>query len=464
MLNLDTDKLHEECGVFGIFLSEKRSDIVNKIYYALYSLQHRGQESCGIALRDGAEMRVYARNGLVGEVFGDDELKRLGDGECAIGHVRYGITAQSDSSNAQPMLFTHAKGKLAIANNGSLTNYKQLRRYLELEGMVLHSDSDAELILNFLIREWLVSNSPEEALRKVMYRLDGAYTLLIMTKDSLIAARDPHGFRPMCIGSINGGYVFASESCALDSIGATFVRDIMPGEIVIADNNGLRTISDHKDTHSNALCVFEFVYFSRPDSVIGGVSVHAARREAGKFLAKDHGVKADIVVGVPDSGIDAAIGYSLESGVPYGLGFIKNKYIGRTFIQPTQENREDLVRIKLNPIAEVVAGKRVVLVDDSIVRGTTCERIIKLMRSCGAAEVHMRVSSPMFLHPCYFGTDVASKKNLIANEHSVDEIRDIINADSLGFLSVDRVSQIAGGYHGGFCIGCFTGEYPCQVS
>lgn len=459
---LDADKPKEECGVFGIFGSEVQ-DVASAAYYALYALQHRGQESCGIAVRQDNTLRVCADNGLVSEVLGPKRVASLGQGQSSVGHVRYAISAQAESINAQPIIINHFKGNFAISNNGTLTNYNELRHYLECEGTVLYTHTDAELIANLLIREWLTSPSPETALCKVMHRLEGAYSLLLMTENSLIAVRDPHGFRPLSLGKLDNCYVVASETCALENINANFMRDVQAGEIVVINAQGLTSITEHVGSRKPGLCVFEFVYFARPDSVIGTVSVHAARKQSGRFLAQDYAVAADVVIGVPDSGLDAALGYALESGIDYGLGFIKNKYIGRTFIQPSQSSREDAVRIKLNPIAEAVAGKRVVLVDDSIVRGTTCARIIKLMRQAGALEVHMRVSSPMFLHPCYFGTDIASKKNLIASEHTVDEIRQIIGADSLGFLSLDKVGKIAPPYQGSdFCMGCFTGEYPCK--
>lgn len=461
-MNVFSDKLHEECGVFGIFSPDGTVDAASCAHYALYALQHRGQASCGIAVNDGAgAFSMEGGDGLVSEVFDRSALSRLASGFAALAHTRYGTPVDEGRESVQPMLVNHARGRLAFSNNGALSNYRELRRELELGGTVLRTNSDAELIADLMIRQWLASPTPEEALSRVMPRLEGAYSMVIMAEKSLIAVRDPHGFRPLCIGRIENTFVFTSETCALDSIGASFVRDVLPGEIVIADENGLRSLPALTGTRPSSLCVFEYVYFARPDSVIGGVSVHAARRQAGAFLAEDHAVDADIVIGVPDSGIDAAIGYAMRSNIPYGLGFIKNKYIGRTFIQPTQAEREDKVRIKLNPIQETVKDRRVVLVDDSIVRGTTCARIIRLVRQAGAREVHVRISSPKFLFPCYFGTDVDSIDALIAPRHSTEEICEIIGADSLGFLSVDRVEHIAKGFSGGFCTGCFTGKYPC---
>ncbi len=454
-------KLHEECGVFGVFKNVKK-DVASSVYYALFALQHRGQESCGIAVNTDGIITCKKDVGLVNDVFSSEVMKRFEHGNIAIGHVRYGATGEIQASNAQPIVVNHIKGSLAIAHNGSLTNAYELRRDLELKGSIFHTTSDSEVIAYEITKARLSSHSIEEAVARTMDVIKGAYSLVVMSPSKLIAARDPHGFRPLCIGKLGDGYAVASESCGLESVGAEFIRDIEPGEIIVIDENGMRSIKGQSCPNS-ALCVFEFIYFSRPDSVIDGMSVHNARKRAGMFLAQDYPVDADVVIGVPDSGIDAALGYAEESGIPYGIGFVKNKYIGRTFIQPTQSDRENLVRIKLNTIAATVSGKRVVLVDDSIVRGTTSARIVSLLREAGATEVHMRVSAPPFLFPCYFGTDIDNKEALIANNHSVEEIKKIIGVDSLGYLSVDNVLNLAPKTKLGFCRGCFTGEYPIEV-
>ncbi len=455
------NKLHEECGVFGIYRQE-RSDVAAACYYALYALQHRGQESCGIAVNDRGVIKNRKDVGLVNEVFTRETLDELGAGKMAIGHVRYGTKGMNPRLNAQPMLINHIKGAMAIAHNGALTNAGELREALELQGSIFHTTSDTEVISYIITKERLTAPSIEAAVSGAMNRLAGAYSLVIMSPTKLIAARDPHGFRPLCLGELSDGYVFASESCALDSIGARFVRDLLPGEIVVISKNGLVSITDHVGQCPKKTCVFEYIYFARPDSVIDGSSVHIARQRAGAYLALEHPVQADVVIGVPDSGIDAAIGYAKQSGIPYGLGFIKNKYIGRTFIQPTQSDRENLVGIKLNPVSATVSGKRVVLIDDSIVRGTTCARIVKLLREAGATEVHMRSSAPPFLNPCYFGTDIDSREKLIACRHTQDEIRDIIGADTLGYLSCESVTRLTDNSQG-FCTACFDGNYPVEL-
>ena len=452
--------IHEECGVFGIY-STDGVDVAKSSYYALYALQHRGQESCGIVVNQNGILRSHKDVGLVNEVFTQQVVESLGQGQMAIGHVRYGTTGINPRQNAQPLTVNHVKGLMALAHNGALTNAYQLREQLELSGSIFHTTTDTEVISYAIIRERLKCASIEEAVCRAMDHLAGAYSLVIMSSTKLMGVRDPYGFRPLCIGKLGESWVLASETCALDSIGAVFVRDVLPGEIVIVDKNGLRSDRTHVGEKPKATCVFEYIYFARPDSVVDGSSVHLARQRAGAFLALEHPVQADVVIGVPDSGIDAAIGYAKQSGIPYGLGFIKNKYIGRTFIQPTQSDREDKVKIKLNPISSVVSGKRVVLVDDSIVRGTTCARIVNLLRDAGAVEVHMRSSAPPFRFPCYFGTDVDSTDRLIAHKHSVEEIRRIIGVDSLGYLSCENVHKLADNTTG-FCVGCFTGEYPCD--
>ncbi|MGN0577748.1 MAG: amidophosphoribosyltransferase [Ruminiclostridium sp.] len=459
--------LHEECGVFGVF-ANKKSNVAATAYYGLFALQHRGQESCGIVVNDDGVFNSYKDVGLVNDVFTPEILGNLGLGNMAVGHVRYGTTGANARLNAQPILVNHFKGRMALAHNGNLVNTYELRHELELAGSIFHTTSDTEVISYLITKERLGAPSIEEAVNRAMNKIKGAYSLVIMSPAKLIAARDENGFRPLCYGvTEEGTYIVASESCALDAVSAKFVRDIEPGEIVIFDENGIRSITEHCNKKPKTLCVFEYIYFARPDSVIDGASVHEARLRAGAFLALEHPVQADIVIGVPDSGLDAAIGYSRQSGIPYGIGFIKNKYIGRTFISPGQSAREDKVRIKLNVVSSVVKGKRVVLIDDSIVRGTTSGRIVKLLREAGASEVHMRVSAPPFLNPCYYGTDIDSRENLIACHHTVEEISEIIGADSLGYLSVDNARKLAVHCNGscgeGYCTACFNGEYPTDI-
>ena len=456
--------LREECGVFGVF-SPQTSDVASTAYYGLFALQHRGQESCGIVVNDDGIFQSYKDTGLVNDVFTPQILAELGEGNMAVGHVRYGTTGGNDRSNAQPIVVNHIKGRMALAHNGNIVNCEQLRRELELEGSIFSTTSDTEVISYIITKERLKAPSIEQAVNQAMRRVKGAYSLVIMSPAKLIAVRDAHGFRPLCYGKTEDGrYVVASESCALDAVSAKFIRDIRPGEIVVFDQDGARSITDHCGEADGSLCVFEYIYFARPDSVIDGCSVHNARMRAGAFLALEHPVQADVVIGVPDSGLDAAVGYAKQAGIPYEIGFIKNKYIGRTFIQPGQKSREDKVKIKLNPIADVVRGKRIVMIDDSIVRGTTSARIVKLLREEGAKEIHMRVSAPPFLNPCYYGTDIDSRENLIAASHSVEEIAKIIGVDSLGYLSVESVKQIAKGLHGtGYCTACFDGAYPTEI-
>ena len=456
--------LREECGVFGVYSGET-SDVASTAYYGLFALQHRGQESCGIVVNDDGVFSGFKDKGLVNDVFTTEIINSLGEGNIAVGHVRYGTTGSNDRSNAQPIVVNHIKGKMALAHNGNLINSGELRRELELQGSIFHTTSDTEVISYIITKERLSAPSIEQAVNSAMNRIKGAYSLVVMSPSKLIAVRDENGFRPLCYGkTADGRYIVASESCALDAVGAEFVRDIKPGEIVVFEKNGVRSIEDHCKKSPCSLCVFEYIYFARPDSVIDGCSVHTARQRAGAFLALEHPVQADVVIGVPDSGLDAALGYAKQSGIPYEIGFIKNKYIGRTFIAPGQKSREDKVKIKLNPIAEVAKGKRIVMIDDSIVRGTTSARIVKLLREAGAKEIHMRVSAPPFMNPCYYGTDIDSRENLIACKHSVEEIAKIIGVDSLGYLSVDSVKQIAKGVCGtGYCTACFDGNYPTAV-
>ena len=455
--------IHEECGVFGVFARET-TDVASLAYYALYALQHRGQESAGIAVNDDGVFTAYRDVGLVSEVFPKERLQALGTGSIAVGHVRYGTTGSDNKRNVQPILVNHFKGRMALAHNGNLTNSQELRQKLESNGSIFHTTTDSEVIAYIIVQERLKTSSIEAAVSAAMGHIEGAYSLVISSPTKLIAVRDPHGFRPLCMGRLkDGSVVFASESCALDAVGARFERDIRPGEIVVVDRSGVKSDTRHCNKVPKRLCVFEFIYFARPDSVIDGSSVHVARQRAGAFLALEHPVQADIVIGVPDSGLDAALGYARQSGIPYGMGFIKNKYIGRTFISPTQSMRENEVNIKLNPIRSVVEGKRVVLIDDSIVRGTTCRRTIDLLRRAGAKEIHMRVSAPPFVSECYYGTDIDDKNKLIANHHSVEEIAKIIGVDSLGYLSIEDVVKLADNTKGGFCTACFGGGYPTAI-
>lgn len=456
--------LREECGVFGVY-SPNTADLARTVYYGLFALQHRGQESCGIVVNDDGIFRTHKDTGLVNDVFTPEVLETLGEGKMAVGHVRYGTTGSNDRVNAQPVVVNHIKGHMALAHNGNLTNSYELRAALEMEGSIFHTTSDTEVISYMITKERLAAPSIEEAVNRAMNKLGGAYSLVIMSPSKLIAVRDENGFRPLCYGKTpDGAYVVASESCALDAVGATLVRDLEAGEILVFDANGIRSIRDHCGKKHPTFCVFEYIYFARPDSVIEGCTVHTARMRAGAFLALEHPVQADVVIGVPDSGIDAAVGYSKQSGIPYEIGFIKNKYIGRTFIAPGQKSREDKVRIKLNPIPDVVRGKRIVLIDDSIVRGTTSARIVRLLREAGAKEIHMRVSAPPFLNPCYYGTDIDSRENLIACRHTVEETAKIIDVDTLGYLSVDSVTKLAYGINGkGYCCACFNGVYPTDV-
>ncbi len=455
--------IHEECGVFAIY-SKETSDVAVQTYIGLYALQHRGQESCGIVVNDRGVFTHHKDLGLVHEVFDKDTLDKLGEGNIAIGHVRYSTTGNSNRSNAQPLVVRHMKGPLAIAHNGNLVNARELREEYELKGGIFHSTNDTEVISYAITEQRLVCSSIEEAVERAVGRLKGAFSIAVMSPKKLIAARDPFGFRPLSLGKLGNSYVVASETCAFDSIGAEFVRDLLPGEIIVIDETGVRSIQTYCGTEKSAMCVFEYVYFARPDSVLEGASVHRARLRAGEFLWKEHPVSADVVVGVPDSGLDAALGLSRASGIPYGVGFIKNRYVGRTFIQPNQADRTNSVKIKLNVLNDTVRGKRVILVDDSIVRGTTSKRIVNLIREAGAKEIHMRISCPPFMNPCYFGTDIDSRDKLIACRMSVDEIAKEIGADSLGYLSVESVRKIAGSEAKcGFCDGCFTGNYPCAV-
>ncbi len=449
---------------FGI-VGEEKTNVASSVYYGLYALQHRGQESAGIVVNDDGVFRTHKDSGLVNDVFTPQAIRHLGLGTMALGHVRYGTLGTKERVNAEPIVVNHCKGRMAIATSGRLVNAQALKRELELQGMIFHTNSDAEVISYIITKERLSSDSIEEAVTKAMDKFEGGFCFALMSPQKFICARDMHGLHPLCYGKRdNGQYVIASESCALDSVGATYIRDVSPGEILVFSKEGIKSIKVHCNKKPEALCVFEYVYTARPDSKISDCYVHEARKKAGAFLAKSHPVEADVVVGVPDSGLDAAIGYAEESGIPYGIGLIKNKYIGRTFIAPGQEVREDKVKIKLNPIAATVKGKRIVLVDDSIVRGTTCARIVKLLRNAGATEVHLRSSAPPFVNPCYYGTDIDSKEALIANNHTIEEIAKIVGVDSLGYLRLEDVSKIGeSGKCTGYCSACFDGNYPTEI-
>lgn len=454
-----SDELHEECGVFGIYDLDGK-EVAPAIYYGLFALQHRGQESCGIAVSDtqGPKGKVlsYKGMGLVNEVFQEENLEKL-HGDIGVGHVRYSTAGASSTENIQPLVLNYIKGTLALAHNGNIVNALELRRELAYTGAIFQTTIDSEVIAYHIARERLNVPTVELAVKNAMEKLKGAYSLIVMSPRKLIGARDPYGFRPLCIGKRDNAYILASETCALDAVSAEFVRDVLPGEIVTISKNGIES-----DTSlclkKPAKCIFEYIYFARPDSYLDGISVYSSRIMAGKILAQSHPVEADLVVGVPDSGNMAAMGFSMESGIPYGVAFMKNSYIGRTFIKPKQSARESAVKIKLNVLKEVVRGKRVVMVDDSIVRGTTSGRIVQMLKNAGAAEVHVRISSPPFLYPCYFGTDVPSCDQLIAHNNTIEQICEMLGADSLGYLDGERLNELIGG-DTGYCDACFSGNY-----
>ena len=456
--------LHEECGVFGMYDFDG-GDVASTIYYGLFALQHRGQESCGIAVSEtnGPKGKVtsYKGMGLVNEVFTQDNLEPM-HGDIGVGHVRYSTAGASTRENAQPLVLNYVKGTLALAHNGNLINAMELRKDLEYTGAIFQTTIDSEVIAYHIARERLNSNSVEEAVGRACQKIKGAFALVVMSPRKLVGARDPYGFKPLCIGKRDNAYILASETCALDTIGAEYVRDVLPGEIVtITPEGGIQSdLSLALPKEKEARCIFEYIYFARPDSHIDGVSVYASRIKAGRFLAMDSPVDADLVVGVPESGNAAALGYSLQSGIPYGTAFVKNGYVGRTFIKPKQSSRESSVRVKLNVLKEAVDGKRIIMIDDSIVRGTTSDRIVKMLRDAGATEVHVRISSPPFLWPCYFGTDIPEREQLIAYNRSIEDIRKIIGADSLGYLGIERLEEMVGGLN--ICKGCFTGTYPME--
>ena len=457
------NKLKEECGVFGIYSEEKEENVAYYTRIGLSSLQHRGEESCGIAINNGGIITYHKDVGLVSDVFNQNVVDELPNGKMAIGHVRYSTTGEPKKENAQPIVIRYAKGNMAVVHNGNLTNAVELRKELQANGAIFNTTSDTEVIAYIIARERLKVGSIEEAVMNTMKYIKGAYSLLIMSSQKLIAVRDPQGFRPLCIGKLDKDIVFSSESCALDIMGAEFERDVKPGEVIVVTNNEMKSY-DCKNGQNDGLCIFEYIYFARPDSTIDGINVHRFREEVGKYLAMQAPVEADFVAGVPDSGLDAALGYSKQSKIPYDMAFIKSKYIGRTFIQSTQTKRKSQVVLKLNPIKTTVAGKRIVLVDDSIVRGTTITRLIKILRRAGAKEIHLRIASPKFVGICYFGTDVAKKDELIAVGKTTEEICKEIGADSLEYLSLENLRKIAKeSYRTGFCEGCFTGEYPIEV-
>lgn len=456
--------LHEECGVFGIYDFDGK-DVASTIYYGLFALQHRGQESCGIAVSQtsGPKGKVVSHKdmGLVNEVFTGERLEQM-KGDIGVGHVRYSTAGESTRENAQPLVLNYVKGTLALAHNGNLINVKELRHDLEYTGAIFQTTIDSEVIAYHIARERLNTGTAEDAVRRAVAKLKGAYSLVVMSPRKLIGARDPFGFKPLCIGKRDNAYIITSETCVLETIGAEFVRDVEPGEVVtISPEGGIQ--SDKSlclPKEKEARCIFEYIYFARPDSHIDGISVYASRIRAGRFLAIDSPVDADLVVGVPESGNAAALGYAMESGIPYGTAFVKNSYVGRTFIKPKQSSRETSVRVKLNVLKEAVNGKRVIMIDDSIVRGTTSDRIVSMLKEAGAKEVHMRVSSPPFLWPCYFGTDVPQREQLIAYNRSVEDIRKIIGADSLAYLQLNRLGELVDNLP--ICKGCFTGEYPLE--
>lgn len=454
------DELNEECGVFGIVGHPNASALT---YYGLHALQHRGQESAGIVSTNGERFHVHRDMGLVTEVFSTEAIEKC-KGTVAIGHVRYSTTGASELANVQPLVFTYAKGEIAIATNGNLVNGARLREELEAEGSIFQSTTDTEVIAHLIARsrEKTIEGAVKEALNKLV----GAYALLILTNEQLFVCQDPHSLRPLSMGKVEGAYVFSSETCAFDIIGAEYVREIEPGEMIILDDRGMRT-ERFAPPAPRSLCSFEYIYFARPDSDIAGINVHSARKRMGVQMALEAPVEADVVTGVPDSSISAAIGFAEATGIPYELGLIKNRYVGRTFIQPSQVMRERGVKMKLSAVRKVVEGKRVVMVDDSIVRGTTSRRIVNLLREAGATEVHVRISSPPVKNPCFYGIDTADREQLIAATHSLEEIRLAIGADSLAFLSpegmIHGIGRVSEEKNCGHCLACFNGDYPTVI-
>ena len=450
---------HDECGVVGVYMPG--GDASHLAFFGLFALQHRGQESAGIAAANGEDINVHAEMGLVTQIFRERDFYPL-SGELAIGHTRYSTMGSSLLCNAQPLVVQGQHGKLALANNGNIINAPQLKEQLQSEwDCSFSSTTDTEVLA------YLLANAPgptwEDRIFHCMRQLEGAFSAVALTTDTLLAARDPLAIRPMCLGKLNGGWIIASESCALDHLGATYLRDLEPGEAVVINKEGFHSSIWSGSTGRRALCVFELIYFARPDSVLDGKLVHSVRQELGAQLAREHPVEADLVIGIPDSSTAAAVGYAQESGIPYSEGLVKNRYVGRTFIEPEQRLRDLGVQQKFNPLTEVIRGKRLVVVDDSIVRGTTTPHVVGLLRRAGAQEIHMRVCAPPIKHPCYMGVDMAFQQELIAANHSVDEIRQMIGADTLGYLDVKGLMKVAGGSQGGFCDACFTGNYPVPV-
>ena len=453
------DRPNEECGVIGVFTPEGEASRL--AFFGLFALQHRGQESAGIAAANGENVVVHADMGLVTQIFREPDFYPL-VGDMAIGHTRYSTSGSSELCNAQPLLVEGEHGQLAVANNGNIINALQLKEQLQDEwNCTFTSTTDTEVIAQMLAHA--VGATWEERVFQCMRQLEGAYSIVIQTKDTMIAARDPLGIRPLCLGKLNGGWIVASESCALDHLGAEYLREVDPGEVIIVDSNGLHTATWSGGTGRRALCVFELIYFARPDSIMDGQLVHSARQQLGAQLAKEHPVEADLVIGIPDSSTAAAVGYAQESGIPYSEGLIKNRYVGRTFIEPEQRLRDLGVRQKFNPLVEVIQGKRLVVVDDSIVRGTTTPHVVNLLRKGGAKEVHMRVCAPPIKHPCFMGVDMASREELLAANNTLEQIREIVGADSLGYLTVEGLMKVVGGTNGGFCDACFTGNYPVPI-
>lgn len=458
MIDLEQDKLKEECGVFGIF-SNKNIDVSHLTYYGLYALQHRGQESAGIAVCNNGKIDVHKGMGLVTDVFDNDSLDKM-VGNAAIGHVRYSTTGGSCANNAQPIVNEFELGSIALAHNGNLVNTDIIRELLQYGGTSFETSIDTEVVLKLIAKN--AKKGIENAVADAIQAIKGSFAIVILTEDKLIGVRDPNGIRPLCIGKFDDdSYVMCSETCALDAVGAEFVRDVNPGEIVIIDKEGIRSINFAEKTKCET-CVFEYIYFARPDSVIDGISVYNSRELAGEELYREAPVEADIVIGVPDSGLAAATGYAKASGIPYGIGLIKNRYVGRTFISPTQELREKAVAVKLNPLKVNIEGKRVVIIDDSIVRGTTSKKLVDILRKAGAKEIHFRVSSPIIKYPCYFGINIASRNELIGGHKSVEEIREFIGADSLAYLSIDSLLKSLGEKNN-FCLGCLKGVYPVSA-
>ena len=449
------DKMEEECGVFGIY-SKEINEVAQITYYGLYALQHRGQESAGISVSNFGEIVTYKGMGLTADVFTPETLNNL-VGNAAIGHVRYSTTGASKLENAQPLESRYKLGQIAVAHNGNLTNAKIIRELLEDAGSTFNTSIDSEVIIKMIARK--ANGNVEDAIRSTVGAIKGAYALVILAGNKLVGVRDPYGIRPLCLGiNENGDYILASESCAIDAVGGTLIRDVLPGEMVIIDENGVKSVK-YSENNKKAPCSFEHIYFARPDSVIDGLNVYESRVEAGRLLAKQMKVEADVVIGVPDSGIPAAIGFAEASGIPYAIGLVKNKYIGRTFIKPTQALREQAVMVKLNPLN--LEGKRVVIIDDSLVRGTTSKILIEIIRRAGAKEVHFRSASPAVKHSCYFGIDTAHREELIAARLSVEEIRKEINADTLDYLSMENMLKSLKGCD--YCVGCFNGEYPVDT-